>query len=271
LLTCPQTFEHKGAREAVDILADAFDAVVRTEATEPGPDDGSGTNVSNSLASELADLQRKDPEGKLLHWTHIGNGLVFISLNRPDGMTVETREIAHSILSEVEKAGKTRSRFCNRLLPVAETCYASKDEIVKAVTRLADRHFPKEETQKSVSYAVVYEARSNKTLDRMEVIEAIADLVPKHYKVDLSNPDKAILVQIVKSTCCVGIATDYNKLCKYNMKTLITPVEEREAQKKLAQEATQRSLKANAQVVEAKGSSPDASAQEDCKQDPTKE
>jgi tRNA acetyltransferase TAN1 len=49
-----------------------------------------------------------------------------------------------------------------------------------------------------VQYAVVCEARANTKLNKMELIEAVAKLVPKPHSVDLKNPDKTILVQIVK-------------------------------------------------------------------------
>ena len=50
----------------------------------------------------------------------------------------------------------------------------------------------------SLKYAVVFEKRANESLDRQKVIEAVAGAVPKPHRVDLSNPEKTILVQIVK-------------------------------------------------------------------------
>ena len=47
-------------------------------------------------------------------------------------------------------------------------------------------------------FAVVYEARANTSLDRMEIIKTVAKLVPEPHSVDLKNPDKTIIVQIVK-------------------------------------------------------------------------
>jgi tRNA(Ser,Leu) C12 N-acetylase TAN1 len=44
----------------------------------------------------------------------------------------------------------------------------------------------------------VYEARANTSLDRMEIIKTVAKLVPEPHSVDLKNPDKTIIVQIVK-------------------------------------------------------------------------
>lgn len=47
---------------------------------------------------------------------------------------------------------------------------------------------------------MLYEARSNTGIDRMKIINAVAKSIPPPHKVDLSNPDKTIVVEIVKVT-----------------------------------------------------------------------
>lgn len=49
-----------------------------------------------------------------------------------------------------------------------------------------------------MQFAVLYEARSNTGIERMTIIDAVAKSVPQPHKVDLKNPDKTIIVQIVK-------------------------------------------------------------------------
>lgn len=49
-----------------------------------------------------------------------------------------------------------------------------------------------------MQFAVLYEARANTGIDRMKIINAVAKSVPPPHKVDLSNPDINIIVQIVK-------------------------------------------------------------------------
>lgn len=44
----------------------------------------------------------------------------------------------------------------------------------------------------------MYEARANTGIDRMKIINSVAKSVPQPHKVDLSNPDKTIIVQVVK-------------------------------------------------------------------------
>lgn len=49
-----------------------------------------------------------------------------------------------------------------------------------------------------MQFAVLYEARANSGIDRMKIIDAVAKSVPGPHKVDLNNPDKTIIVEIVK-------------------------------------------------------------------------
>lgn len=42
------------------------------------------------------------------------------------------------------------------------------------------------------------EARANTSIDKMELINAVAKIVPQPHSVDLKNPQKTILMQIVK-------------------------------------------------------------------------
>lgn len=47
-------------------------------------------------------------------------------------------------------------------------------------------------------FAVLYGARANTGIDRMKIIDAVAKSVPEPHKVDLSNPDLNIVVEICK-------------------------------------------------------------------------
>jgi len=47
-------------------------------------------------------------------------------------------------------------------------------------------------------FAVQYDARANSGIERMKIIDAVAKSVPAPHKVDLKNPEKTIIVQIIK-------------------------------------------------------------------------
>lgn len=54
-----------------------------------------------------------------------------------------------------------------------------------------------------MQFSVLYGARANTGINRMKIIDAVAKSVPKPHKVDLNNPDKAIVVEIVKVSKCL--------------------------------------------------------------------
>lgn len=45
---------------------------------------------------------------------------------------------------------------------------------------------------------MLYGARANTGLDRMKIINTIAKSIPAPHKVDLSNPEMSIMVEVVK-------------------------------------------------------------------------
>jgi hypothetical protein len=50
----------------------------------------------------------------------------------------------------------------------------------------------------AAQFSVLFEKRAHNTLDRMETINMVAQLVPKPHTVDLTAPDKTILVSLIK-------------------------------------------------------------------------
>ncbi|KAJ7523207.1 hypothetical protein O6H91_18G041500 [Diphasiastrum complanatum] len=146
-------------------------------------------------------------------------GIVFVEMLRDDN--VRPLELVKSIIRTVVTSKQSRTRFCLRLLPVEVTCYASQSEVKRAAEPVISHYFSQENGDDGLKFAVVYEARANTSLDRMEIINAVAQLVPKHHSVDLKNPDITIIVQIVKTTCAIGIAHEFKEMAKYNLKQIV--------------------------------------------------
>lgn len=64
----------------------------------------------------------------------------------------------------------------------------------------------------SAQFAVLYEARANSGIDRMKIINVVAKSVPGPHKVDLNNPDKTIVVEIVKVRKFLFLVKLYHQL-----------------------------------------------------------
>ena len=70
-----------------------------------------------------------------------------------------------------------------------------------------------------LQFAIDFEKRAN-NIDRLKSINAFADVVPQPHKVNLSNPSKTILVNVIKNTCGVSVVENYKKLHKFNIRSL---------------------------------------------------
>ncbi|AED91806.1 putative THUMP domain-containing protein [Arabidopsis thaliana] len=146
------------------------------------------------------------------------NGLVFIQMKKRDG-DPSPKEIVQHAMTSAAATKKHMSRFILRLLPIEVSCYPSEEEISRAIKPLVEQYFPIE-TENPRKFAVLYGARANTGLDRMKIINTIAKSIPAPHKVDLSNPEMTIVVEIIKTVCLIGVVEKYKELAKYNLRQL---------------------------------------------------
>lgn len=147
------------------------------------------------------------------------NGVIFIRMRKESGCPSPS-ELVEYIMNKAASTGKHMSRFILRVLPVELTCYASVEEISRTAKSLIEQYFPSGEDHPPIKFAVLYEARANSGIERTKIIDTVAKLVPQCHKVDLSNPDKTIVVQIVKTVCMIGVVHKFKQLLKYNLRQL---------------------------------------------------
>jgi tRNA acetyltransferase TAN1 len=102
-------------------------------------------------------------------------------------------------------------------MPMQQICMARIEDIRQEVSKLIDLSFGDE----SVSYCVVFESRLNDSLDRMTVIDMIAEMVGPKHKVKLTEPDKVILVQVFKAHCGLSVLDNWAPNRKYNIQEIL--------------------------------------------------
>ncbi|KAG2558266.1 hypothetical protein PVAP13_8NG165300 [Panicum virgatum] len=163
-------------------------------------------NIDDLIDEDLKELG--DRKKRLFASLDSGcNGCIFIQMHKRAGDPGPV-EIVQNMMSSAVSTRKHMSRFILRVLPAEVACYASEEEISKAISPLVEKYFPTE-CPSGHKFAVLYEARSNTGIDRMKIINAVAKSVPQPHKVDLKNPDKTIIVQIAKVNaficCTVGL------------------------------------------------------------------
>ncbi|KAL2510881.1 THUMP domain-containing protein [Abeliophyllum distichum] len=154
-----------------------------------------GHQKEDDISSELAELGDRSKR-RFSNLDSGCNGVVFVQMRKRDGDPCP-KDIIQHMMTSLALTRKHVSRFLLRVLPIEITCYASDEEIRRAIKPVIEQFFP-EETQNPLKFAVIYDARANTGVDRTKIIDAVAKSVPSAHKVDLGNPDVSIVVQIVK-------------------------------------------------------------------------
>lgn len=174
-------------------------------------------SVDRLIEDELEEL--KDKSKRRFNYLDSGcNGVVFVQMRKRDE-DPSPKEIAQRMIITAAETKKHMARFILRILPIEVSCYASEEEISRAIKPLIAQYFPKE-TETPYKFAVLCEARANSGFEKMKIIDAVAKSVPEPHKVDLTNPERTIVVQIAKTVCCIGVVEKYKELAKYNLRQL---------------------------------------------------
>uniref|UniRef100_A0A4W3I2T5 THUMP domain-containing protein 1 n=1 Tax=Callorhinchus milii TaxID=7868 RepID=A0A4W3I2T5_CALMI len=140
------------------------------------------------------------------------NNVVFIRT-----LNIEPDKLVHHILKDLHTTKKKKTRAILRMLPVSGSCKAFMEEIPRYFETFMEPWF---KAPKKATFQIVYKARNNSHMSRDNVIKALAGVVislnPEN-KVDLNNPEYTIIVEIIKSVCCVSVVQDYILFRKYNL------------------------------------------------------
>jgi len=144
------------------------------------------------------------------------NGVVFIKSHID-----EFYELGEKIIRDLFTTQQKKTKFTNRMLPIMRVCRAKIEDIINTSGELFDQHFLKE----PCTFAINFNKRLNNDIQRDDVIKELAALVSQKNilnKVNLKEPKKTILVEVIKGLCCITVVQDYILLKKYNLNELTT-------------------------------------------------
>ncbi|CAI0412824.1 unnamed protein product, partial [Linum tenue] len=218
--------EEKTSNEGEETKEPAAEPPVKKQCIETNDSEGAVAakveekSIDKLIAEELKELGDKSKR-LLINLDSGCNGVVFVQMRKRDGGP-SPKDVAQHMMTTLASSKKHVSRFLLRLLPIEASCYPSDEEISRAIAPLVAKHFPLDAPEPH-KFAVMYEARANSGIDRAKVINAVAKAVPEPHKVDLSNPNKTIIVEIVKTVCLIGVVEKYKELAKYNIRQLTSP------------------------------------------------
>ncbi|XP_071450571.1 THUMP domain-containing protein 1 [Hetaerina americana] len=213
LCTC-NFYEDQCKREAYNILNEYSEPheVEKPSVVEEITEE---EDIEESLNKEVYALKAQTSRGsKIQKFQNVKTGVkncLFIRTTIPDPVPLVVR-----VLEDIEATKKQKSRYLLRMLPIEITCKASPNNMEEAFKPLVKKHF----TSEGKTFSVVYRSRYNNSVARDEVIELLAGLVKAGHplnRADLDNPELAVLVEIMKGICCIGVLPRYNELKRYNL------------------------------------------------------
>ncbi|XP_076839161.1 THUMP domain-containing protein 1-like [Brachyhypopomus gauderio] len=191
-------------------FADPEESHSEEEEEEEGKDEEHDTEVA--LKKEVKQFKKFAQQRRFVALDSGANNVVFIRAH-----DIDPEKLVHRILQDLRETKKKKSRVIMRMLPVSGTCRAFPDDMEKFLSSFLEPWF---KTPHHASYQISYKARNNNHSNRDDVIKALAGLVgkmnPKN-KVDLTNPELTIIVEIIKTVCCVSVVRDYMLFRKYNL------------------------------------------------------
>jgi tRNA acetyltransferase TAN1 len=167
--------------------------------------------IEDDLEAELKKLKSK--ERRLFGAISTGiDCTLFIRCNPK----VEPVSFVHSLMKRLSDSKSKHTRFCSRIIPFTNTCFAAMRDIIPTTKNCIGNLNQREPT----TYAISIKIRNNTKLDRDEMITSIAALVDSKHTVNLKDPTYTIVVEVLNHVFGISVVTDYNKFKKFNLEQL---------------------------------------------------
>ncbi|NXG56436.1 THUM1 protein, partial [Hemiprocne comata] len=224
LITCNMN-ERKCVGEAYSLLGEYGDLLYGPEQFSDHEERLSGSegeededDVEAALKKEVGQI-RASTEQKLRRFQSVESGANNVVFIRTQG--IEPENLVHHILQDMHATKKKKTRVILRMLPVSGTCKAFMEDMKKYTETFFEPWF---KAPNKGTFQIVYKARNNSHMSREEVIKELAGIVgslnPEN-KVDLNNPQYTIVVEIIKTVCCLSVVRDYVLFRKYNLQEVV--------------------------------------------------
>ena len=114
------------------------------------------------------------------------------------------------IMDDIISNGEQKTRFLMRLVPIEATCKAHEQNVTEAMKKLLQKHFSKENPVKT--YCVVFKSRCNHDFKKEMTYKIVGDIIKElspESKVEYKTPDFVIMVEVMKSNCCLAVLPKY--------------------------------------------------------------
>ncbi|KAF8338395.1 hypothetical protein F5887DRAFT_890142, partial [Amanita rubescens] len=172
-------------------------------------------SLEEQIAREVSAMKRPKRESRFVNCQTNTQCVVFISCKPP----VDPVELVVQHIKNVKETGVSRTRFVQRLVPVSDTCAANFADIQSLCRRVFEPFFAKHDDRK-FTYKIEIRIRNHTTLDRMSIIQTVAQCIPEGHTVSLTEPEIFILIEVFKASRQFSIVEGYYSLAKFNVMEL---------------------------------------------------
>eukprot|EP00750_Incisomonas_marina_P002389 INCI12262.1.p2 GENE.INCI12262.1~~INCI12262.1.p2 ORF type:complete len:317 (-),score=77.20 INCI12262.1:1248-2198(-) len=235
MVTCHSMHERSAASEALNILEETYDKLFPEQPNEKGDSATKPTatkkplTVAEELALEAAEM--KTEKKKKSRFSSIPTGcrgilLFLLPRKKPAADAADlvdaskatnsaplsaagtlVSQLVQEIQRDVHAQKQSKSRHCERMVPLQTICTAKIDDVVAASASLFESFMnARPELKKTgIKFAIRIKVRHNDKLKRKEVIDRVAKLFEAPHSVDLSNPEALFVVECVRSVCGLSI------------------------------------------------------------------
>ncbi|KAK6952671.1 hypothetical protein Daesc_004962 [Daldinia eschscholtzii] len=236
--TCVKGKERQALEEMMDLCEEYGEklyGIKRQDPAEVKEDEEDDGDIEASIKKEVQEMKpASKPKGSTFEPMRMDlDCLLFIRTKPPVDPVALVQQICKDA-KEVTEKSQRRSRFINRFTPITLTAKATEAGVEEVAKNVLAKHFQlaDEDEQTDVpkaeaySYAIRPSFRAHNTLKRDDVIKKVASLIVSRHKVNLTSPDKVILIDIYQirtnksrqTFCGMSVVDgDWDSLKRYNL------------------------------------------------------
>ena len=205
LLHCKMKRERRAGDEIINLFGEHAEQFELETTKKTG-------SVEKDFENELLELQNKDKQ----LFKVINTGISCCLFVKADS-SIKPVSFLHSLMLELQTSGIKKTRYSTRILPMQSTCFANVSEVNAMAKEVLDKHLNNQEPS---TYAIAQKIKHNTKFERSALIDSIAALVDSKHKVDLTNAQYYIIIEIINHVAGISVVTDYQKLKTYNIEQI---------------------------------------------------
>ncbi|KAF9139601.1 THUMP domain-containing protein 1 [Linnemannia schmuckeri] len=225
MVTCARGRETQAGKEACDLLSEYAQKLYGDDFNDEPAEQDEDESIEDAIAREVAQAKKTKGGKKFLPLSTGTDCVIFIR-----AMEIEPSKLCHFVLSDLQKSGSKRTRYCMRFIPVDETSYANMDDIETMSERVFKPYFHAED-QKPTTFKIIPKIRHNDKVERDALLKKLAGMAGQgqSHTVSMDDPEYIILAEVIKSICFMGVVRDYEKLKKYNIQSIFEAAQKSDA------------------------------------------